>query len=367
VDDFDIHFMRLAIREARKGLGRTSPNPCVGALVVKNGKVVGKGYHKRAGLPHAEPNALQDAGPKAKDATLYVTLEPCNHAGRTPPCTHSIIKSGIKRVVVGMADPNPRVAGGGAAYLAAHSVEVTSLVLDDQCRELNLPFIKHSTTGLPWVVMKAGMSVDGKIAASVGERTAITGKQSRQKTHQLRDQCDAILIGGHTALVDNPSLTTRLSKGRQGKDPIRIILDTTLRLPPNSKMLQQESESDTWVFCGPNALSSREKVLQKAGAKVFRVDEDANGLDLSSVLKLMGQKQILSVLVEGGGRVHGSLLAKGLVDQVFLFIAPMFLGSEGVPVVDFYAENLLGSSPRFTTTHVRHLGDDLLIEGRFIC
>ena len=235
--DTDRHFMKLALQEARKGLGRTSPNPSVGAVVVRNGTIVGKGYHKKAGLPHAEPNALQDAGNKAEGSTIYVTLEPCNHAGRTPPCTRAILEAGIQRVVIGMADPNPKVTGSGADFLAAQGVAVTSGVLEYECCELNRPFIKHATTGLPWVIMKAGTSMDGRIAAGIGRQTAITGTESLHQVHLLRDRVDAILIGVETAITDDPSLTTRLGGRRPGRDPERIILDTNLRLLPAAKML----------------------------------------------------------------------------------------------------------------------------------
>ena len=240
VADIDSNYMRMALWEAKKGVGKTSPNPSVGALVVKNGRIVGKGYHKKAGTPHAEIHALQDAGRKAEGATLYVTLEPCNHNGRTPPCTRAILKAGIAQVVIGMLDPNPQVAGGGAKYLAAKGLTVISGVLEQECREINLPFIKHSTTGLPWVILKAGMSIDGRIAALPGTKTMITGKQSLARVHALRNQVDAILVGIGTALADDPSLTTRLQKSGTERDPLRVILDTDLHLSLSAKMLRQD-------------------------------------------------------------------------------------------------------------------------------
>jgi diaminohydroxyphosphoribosylaminopyrimidine deaminase/5-amino-6-(5-phosphoribosylamino)uracil reductase len=364
LDGSDFHFMRMALQEARKGMGRTSPNPAVGAVVVHNGVVVGKGYHKRAGLPHAEPNALRAAGKRARGATIYVTLEPCNHVGRTPPCTEAILSAGIRRVVIGMNDPNPKVAGRGAEYLVAHGVAVTSGVLAEQCREINLPFIKHSTTGLPWVIMKAGMSLDGRIAAATGQRTPITGIQSRHQVHRLRDRVDAILIGVETALIDNPSLTTRLPGRRSGRDPERVILDTNLRLSPVAVMLKQESAAGTWIFCGPHAAAANRRALEQAGARVTEVGigED-RGLDLRAVLTALGNSQINSVLVEGGGRVHGSFLRQGLVDEVYLFVAPIFFGAAGVPVVDF-AGRETGVLPAIKYMQTRRLGDDIMIRGR---
>jgi diaminohydroxyphosphoribosylaminopyrimidine deaminase/5-amino-6-(5-phosphoribosylamino)uracil reductase len=366
MDSSDIHFMKAAIREARKGVGRTSPNPTVGAVVVRNGKIVGKGYHHRAGLPHAEPNALQEAGRLARGAILYVTLEPCNHSGRTPPCTQAILQAGIKRVVIGTADPNPSVTGNGAAFLSSHGIEVVSGVLAAPCRELNLSFIKYSTTGLPWVIMKAGMSLDGRIAAAAKRRTAITGDQSWRLVHRLRDQVDALLIGAETAIIDDPLLTTRRLKSRQGRDPQRIILDTNLRLSPNARMLHQESRAKTLIFCGPNAPEVKVQVIEESGAIVQRIGLDMNGmLDLSAVLAELGRRQITSILVEGGGRVHGAFLRNHLVDQVYLFIAPVFLGSGGVPAVGLPFNQHDEQIVRLRKFRTRRLGEDLLVEGRF--
>jgi diaminohydroxyphosphoribosylaminopyrimidine deaminase/5-amino-6-(5-phosphoribosylamino)uracil reductase len=356
--------MKLALKEARKGQGRTSPNPSVGAIVVKDNAIVGKGYHKKAGLAHAEPNALQDAGSKARGATIYVTLEPCNHTGRTPPCTQAILTAGIKRVVIGMADPNPKVTGSGAEFLASQGLEITTGILEQECCELNRPFIKHATTGLPWVIMKAGMSMDGRIAAGPGIRTAITGAESLRRVHLLRDRVDAILIGVETAIADDPSLTARLSN-RQGRDPERIILDTDLRLSPGAKMLHQDSAAGTWIFCGPVASKKNAQALEAVGARVERVGLDAvNKLDLQAVLKIIGSNQKNSVLVEGGGRVHGSFLQQGLVDEFFVFMAPIFLGEAGVPLVDFGGLRVGTNLPVATYMQTRRLGNDIMIHGR---
>lgn len=362
--DSDEKFMRLALREAVKGLGRTSPNPCVGAVVVRSGKLVGKGYHRKAGTPHAEVNALRDAGNKAKGATIYVTLEPCNHTGRTPPCAEAVLAAGVARVVIGMLDPNPQVAGGGAEYLATRGLDVVSGILEKECREINLPFIKHSSTGLPWVIMKAGMTLDGRIAAEPGKPTLITGAQARRRVHRLRDQVDAILVGIDTALADDPSLTCRMSGGRHGRDPLRVILDTGLRLPTDALMLTQESSAATWIFCGPKPDSVKSAALTAAGAYVKHVAVDKAGrLDLTAVLQELGKNGCTSVLVEGGSRVHGSFLAAGLVDQVFLFVAPFFLGSAGVPVAEFAGPGL-DLSRRLKDLTTKRYGDDLLISGK---
>jgi diaminohydroxyphosphoribosylaminopyrimidine deaminase/5-amino-6-(5-phosphoribosylamino)uracil reductase len=361
----DVSFMKMALREARKGLGRTSPNPAVGAVIVKEGRVIARGYHRKAGTPHAEVHALRAAGDEARGATLYVTLEPCNHTGRTPPCTGAILAAGIRRVVVGMIDPNPHVSGAGSDLLRANGLEVTVGVLDDECRELNHPFIKHSTTGLPWVIMKAGCSLDGRIAATAGRSCRITGEKARAEVHRLRNRVDAILIGAGTALADNPSLTTRLP-GKKGRDPLRIVLDSTLRLPAAARMLTQGSAAPTWIFCGPGAEAGRQAALAAAGAKIIPVGRDAEGgLDLRQVLRVLGEAQINSVLVEGGGRVHGSFLRAGLVDQVAFFMAPLFLGGDAVPVVDRLLPAGAQAGKRFVPRRIRRFGDDVLIEGLF--
>lgn len=359
----DRAWMRLAIREARKGLGRTSPNPCVGAVVVKNNRLIAAGYHHQAGTPHAEVHALRAAGEKARGATIYVTLEPCNHTGRTPPCTQAILAGGIKRVVVGMLDPNPLVAGGGCKTIAAQGLEVTQGVLAEECRSLNRPFSKHITTGLPWVIMKAGMSLDGRLALASGQCAWITNEQSRRQVHRLRDRVDAILIGSETALGDDPALTTRLV-GRKGKDPLRVVLDTALRLPPTARMLQQPSSAPIWIFCGPDADVKRAETLIGAGAVIKQVRlDDAGQLDLGAVLCELGRAQLTSVLVEGGSRVHGAFLRANLVDEVQIFVAPIFLGSDGVPLLDTLGLQQVADAPRFSTTRVRRFGNDVLIEG----
>ncbi|MEA2085039.1 MAG: bifunctional diaminohydroxyphosphoribosylaminopyrimidine deaminase/5-amino-6-(5-phosphoribosylamino)uracil reductase RibD [Thermodesulfobacteriota bacterium] len=357
--------MKLALKEAAKGVGRTSPNPAVGAVIVKNGHIVGKGYHKRAGTPHAEIHALNAAGDQAKKATLYVTLEPCNHTGRTPPCTNAILKSGIRRVVVGMNDPNPGVAGGGCEFLSAHGLEVTIGVLKDACEKINRPFIKHITAGLPWVIIKAGISLDGRIAAPSGDSGWITNELSRLEVHRIRNKTDAIMIGIGTALSDNPSLTTRLPV-KKGRDPLRVILDTHLRLHPDAEMLQQSSNAETWVFCGPDPSEPKALTLKAAGARIKKVGLTPEGhVDIKDVLTELGRSGITSVLVEGGSRIHGALLRSGLADQAFLFVAPLFIGCNGVPLVDELGTKTIKTAQRIRMTRSRRFGEDVLIEGLF--
>lgn len=357
-------YMEMALAEARKGLGRTSPNPAVGAVVVHQGRVVGRGFHKKAGTPHAEVHAIADAQGQTNGATLYVTLEPCNHTGRTPPCTQAILQSGITTVVIGMPDPNPKVAGGGAAYLASQGITVVSGVLEHQCRAINYPFIKHSATGLPWVMLKAGMSLDGKITLEPGKPAVITGPETKQLVHQLRNQVDAILVGVDTAIIDDPQLTARLDGG-DCRDPLRVILDSSLRLPPMARLLRQPSNAQTWVMGSLKAAQKRAGALEAAGARVWRLPEDANGrIDLRAVLQLLGDENITSVLVEGGARVHGSFCRQQLIDELLLFYAPFLIGDSGTPLLKGYQLVSGAVAPKLLDTTIEFLGRDILMRAR---
>ena len=361
MDGEDIRFMELALEEASKGLGRTSPNPAVGAVIVQNNEVVGRGYHKKAGTAHAEVNALADAGDRAAGGTLYVTLEPCNHTGRTPPCTRAILASGLSRVVIGMADPNPRVIGGGADCLRAHGLEVCSGVLEDQCRSLNYPFIKHSTTGLPWVILKAAVSLDGKITLHPRRGETITGFESHRSVHELRNRVDAILIGVETAIIDNPSLTTRLTGIEETRDPVRIVLDTSLRISEESRLLNQDSPAETWVVCGEKAPGHRAVALEAQGATVCRLPLRQDGrIDLPALLALLGKRGLTSLLVEGGSRVHGSFYGQHLFDELWFYYAPFVVGDAGTPLVSGYALGNREEAPPLIKVSTRMIGTDIL-------
>ena len=360
VNDHEL-YMEMALAEAAKGLGRTSPNPAVGAVIVKGGEIIGRGYHHRAGSPHAEVHALADAGPGARGATLYVTLEPCNHTGRTPPCTEAILRAGIATVVIGMADPNPRVTGGGGQYLRQQGLLVVNGVLEEQCRALNYPFIKHSATGLPWIIMKAGMSLDGKISLCRGQGTALTGPESQRLVHQLRNRVDAILIGVETALIDNPSLTTRLAGVPETRDPLRIVLDSRLRLSAEARMLTQDSAAATWIVCSQEASLAQEARLVARGAQVVRLPPDQEGrIDLNGLVRFLGDNNLTSVLVEGGARVHGAFYRQGLVDELLLFYAPCIIGDQGIPLVQGFSLKGRGHAPILGSSLVQSLGDDFL-------
>lgn len=366
------NYMRLALAEAEKGLGRTSPNPAVGALVVRDGHILGRGYHKKAGTPHAEVNALADVrlnGHDPRGAAMYVTLEPCNHSGRTPPCTQSILAAGIREVYIGTRDPNAQVTGGGTEFLRANGVQVVLDICRQACRRVILPFAKHQRSAMPWVVMKAGMSLDAKITLQKGQGGAITGPEAGRYVHGLRNQLDAILIGVGTAVIDDPSLTTRLGDaGEKGRDPLRIVLDSSLRLASDCRMLRQQSTNHTWIFCREDADMNKEKRLQEAGAQVVRLAGESGGstgLNLSRTLLHLGQAGITSLLVEGGAQVHGSFLAEELVDEFALIVAPYFIGEAGTSLVQGY--NRFADKKPTNLSHLRteHLGRDLLVHGYF--
>ncbi|MFP3983925.1 MAG: bifunctional diaminohydroxyphosphoribosylaminopyrimidine deaminase/5-amino-6-(5-phosphoribosylamino)uracil reductase RibD [Desulfurivibrionaceae bacterium] len=361
-DGSDQAFMEIALRQAGKGLGRTSPNPCVGAVIVKDGRVVATGWHTRAGEPHAEIVALKKAGARARQATIYVTLEPCNHTGRTPPCTKAIVESGISRVVTAMDDPNPLVSGQGNAYLESQGIAVTTGVLEDKSRKLNLPFEKVITTGLPWIVLKAGVSMDGRIAPSGGKNCWITGESSRRQVHRMRDRLDAILVGSSTALIDDPSLNVRLGSSKSS-DPLRLVLDTHLALSPRARMLNGRSGSGTWIFCGPEPDEKKAEELERAGARVVPSDLNEDGhVDIYYVMRYLAGEGINSVLVEGGGGIHTEFLRRDLVDRINLFFAPIFLGAHAVPLVADLGLASLTESRRFKIEKSRRFGDDIMVE-----
>ncbi|WP_240910221.1 bifunctional diaminohydroxyphosphoribosylaminopyrimidine deaminase/5-amino-6-(5-phosphoribosylamino)uracil reductase RibD [Desulfopila sp. IMCC35008] len=362
-NEFDSHFMKIALNQARKGEGRTSPNPCVGAVLVKGHEIVGRGYHKKAGTPHAEIHALADAGSQAQGATMYVTLEPCNHTGKTPPCSHAVAKAGVSRVVVGMRDPNPLVDGSGIDYLQEHGIEVHSGVLEAQCRTINLPFLKHITTGLPYLIMKAGISLDGKLNYESGTSGWITGTESGKYVHRLRNRYDSIMVGCNTVLIDNPSLTTRLAKG-QGRDPVRVILDRELRIPLNAKVFSATSGAYCWIFCSKDADENKIDQLQRKGVKVSRISHlSETELDLPEMLKLIGKAGICSVLIEGGAALHGSFMRQKLFDYAYLFQAPLFAGEEGLSLISGYSARGKAEASFLKDAQYKKLGKDIVIHG----
>ncbi|ABO50610.1 5-amino-6-(5-phosphoribosylamino)uracil reductase / diaminohydroxyphosphoribosylaminopyrimidine deaminase [Desulforamulus reducens MI-1] len=361
--DQDRHYMNMALELAAKARGRTSPNPMVGAVLVKDGEVVGKGFHAKAGGAHAEVVALADAGDRAKGATVYVTLEPCCHHGKTGPCTEALKKAGVKRVVAAMTDPNPLVAGKGLNILKDAGIEVVSGLLEEEAKELNEVFIKYITTKIPFIVLKAATSLDGKIATASGESKWITGDTARNYGHRLRDAYDAILVGVNTVLADDPSLTARLPEGR-GKDPLRIIVDSMSRTPTSAKILTQESAAHTIIATTQAAPVERRASLMAAGAEVIVVPGEGPGVDLKKLMVLLGEKQISSVLIEGGGKISGSALNAGIVDKVAWFIAPKIIGGDLAPgPVRGEGIQFLKDATKLYKVTVQNLGADILITG----
>ncbi|MBM4276017.1 MAG: bifunctional diaminohydroxyphosphoribosylaminopyrimidine deaminase/5-amino-6-(5-phosphoribosylamino)uracil reductase RibD [Deltaproteobacteria bacterium] len=367
----DVQYMRLALRLAARGAGWTSPNPMVGAAVVKNDRVVGKGYHRGYGLPHAEVEALRRAGDAARGADLYVTLEPCNHHGKTPPCTQAILEAGVRRVVVAVRDPNPRVNGGGAEFLASQGVQVEVGLLEAEARRVNEAWFKWMATGLPWVMAKAACSLDGRMATATGESQWLTGEAARAFGHRLRHLSDAILVGVNTVIADDPQLTTRLpTKDRRPKtedrfkDPIRIILDSRLRLPLTARLLNLDSPAPTWVACTEAAPAEKRRALEKKGAEVLVLPEESGRVALQPLLALLGQRQVQSLLVEGGAEVLGSFFDQKLVDQFFFFYAPKFLGGRrALSVLGGEGAARLQDASQARDLSVRRLGPDLLLSG----
>ncbi len=361
----DIKYMRQALDLAKKAQGRTTPNPCVGAVIVKNGQVIAEGYHKKAGTPHAEINAFANASEDVAGATMYVTLEPCHHRGRTPPCSHAVLAAGIRRVVVGMQDPNPVVDGSGLAYLQDHGVEVVTGVLEEECQRLNRPFVKYITTGMPFIAMKAGISLDGRLNYIRGKSGWITGEESQQQTHRLRDQYDVIMVGSGTAIIDNPSLTTRLP-GDGGRDPVRVIVDSGLQLSPDSKVFSSEKDAFTWLFCAADADALKLEAFKERGVKITMVSKASNGLDLHEICAAIGKAGLFSILVEGGATLHGAMLREKLYDYAYLFQAPLFAGDAGVPLLRGFSVPGRDSAPRLEDVERYQLGEDILCQGMVV-
>jgi diaminohydroxyphosphoribosylaminopyrimidine deaminase/5-amino-6-(5-phosphoribosylamino)uracil reductase len=359
----DKHYMKMALKLAAKGTGLVSPNPMVGAVVVQNGEVVGRGWHHRYGEPHAEVMALRTAGNLSRGATLYVTLEPCNHHGKTPPCTEAVLSAGVKRVVAATPDPNRNVSGGGAAFLRNKGIQVEVGLLAEEVRRLNEAWFIWVETGLPFVVAKAACSLDGKIATRTGDSQWLTGEAARAFGHRLRHECDAILVGIGTVLADNPQLTTRLSR-RPGKDPIRVVLDSRLRIPPSARLLHLSSPSPTWVACTKAAPAEKIQALESLGADVLVLPDDKGRVALEPLLQELGCRQVQSLLVEGGAEVLGTFLDQRRVDKFYFFYAPKILGGkDAYPAVAGRGVANLSEAHQARNLSLRRLGPDLLVSG----
>jgi len=359
----DRAYMKMALALSERGRGFTTPNPMVGAVLVKNDKVIGRGWHQKAVKAHAEVNAINDAGDAARGSTLYVTLEPCNHTGRTPPCTRMILEAGINRVVSAMLDPNPDVAGGGLAFLQEKGVETLSGICENRAEKQNEIFIKYIRTKRPFVILKNASTLDGRIATRTGDSKWVTGDASRRFVHQLRHEVDAIMVGSNTVKTDNPRLTTRL-EGGNGRDPMRIILDTKLSVPESVKLLQLDSDSDTVIVCGNFVSDDKIRRLEKKGARVLKSEEKNNRIDLEALMPRLGEMGITSLLVEGGSQVSAAILKAGAVDKAFFFFAPKILGGDdGIPICSGPGPLSMEQSIKLNRISVRRFDDDVLIEG----
>ncbi len=353
--------MSLALAEAVKALGRTHPNPAVGAVVVKAGRVIAVGHTSPVGGPHAEANALQRAGAKAKGATLYSTLEPCNHHGRTPPCTEAIIAAGIKRVVYASTDPNPVVDGKGARRLQEAGLEVTGQVLQVAAEALNRPFFKAMRHALPWVTAKAGLTLDGQLATSTGKSKWITSEESRRAAHQLRDMVDAIVVGASTVEIDDPVLTTRLPSG--GRNALRVVLDPFLRTSPRAKIYDTSAARTVVATLEPEG-SKRAQLFTRRGVEIWQMPGGKGKLRLKALLARLVKAGVLHVLVEGGASVHGAFLEAGLVDELVLFMAPKLFGKGGLTWSGALGVKDPAKALCFESLDAVRVGPDLMITAR---
>lgn len=351
--------MRRALDAALRAAGRTSPNPVVGCVIASGEEVIAVGHHRLAGTAHAEIVALQAAGERARGADVYVTLEPCNHYGRTPPCTEALIGAGVARVFIGMRDPHPLVDGRGIKRLEEAGIEVQIGVLAAECQRANESFTHYVRTRRPFVVGKLAQSLDGRVATHTGESKWITGEAARARGHALRNTLDAILVGVDTVIADDPSLTCRIDGGR---DPVRVVLDTHARTPPSARLLQLESKAPSWIVVGQDAPEARVQVLADTGAQVIRCGTRDGRVWLDDMLVRLGEREIMSLLVEGGPTVLGSFRDRGLLNKVYAFVAPKLIGGDGARAsLGALGAGSLDASLELEIADREWLGDDLLL------
>lgn len=359
----DEKYMKRALELAEKGAGYTSPNPLVGAVIVKDGKIIGEGYHQVYGSHHAEINAFRNATEDVRGAEMYVTLEPCSHYGKTPPCANAIVEKGIKKVVIAMEDPNPEVSGRGIKILESHGIEVVTGVLEEESRRLNEIFLKYITTKLPFCILKTAMTLDGKIAARTGDSRWVTNEESRKYVHKLRHRVSSIMVGVGTVIQDDPLLNTRLD-GKEGKDPVRIIVDTRGRTPLNARVLNMESTSKTIIATTELAPKVKlEKFISK-GAEIIITPLEGNRVDLKYLMRELGDREIDSILLEGGSELNYSALEAGIIDKVNAFIAPKFIGGRDAKTsVGGLGRPLMKDAVKLKNIGISRFGDDIMIEG----
>ena len=353
-------YMKRALDLAKKGAGYTSPNPMVGCVVVKDGRIVTEGYHERYGEFHAERNALTRCEEDLTGAEMYVTLEPCCHQGNTPPCTDIIIERGIGKVYVGSMDPNPKVAGKGVKILQEHGIEVETGVLEKECLALNEIFFHYITTGIPYVAMKYAMTMDGKIASCTGDSKWVTGEKARHHVHELRKQYSAILAGIGTVLADDPMLNCRIE---EGVDPVRVVCDSSLRIPLSSQLVKTAGDIPV-IVAYAKENPEKEKALLQAGVELISAGRDGR-VDLAVLMRELGKRKIDSVLVEGGGAIHGSLLKSGLVQKIYCYLAPKLIGGrEASSPVEGDGFSRMKDALPVTEMEILSLGEDICISGR---
>ena len=353
----DARYMTLALTLGRRGLGRTWPNPAVGAVIVKDGMIVGRGWTQPGGRPHAEIEALRRAGAAARGATLYVTLEPCSHHGKSPPCADAVIAAGIARVVSALEDPNPEVAGAGYARLRAAGIAVDVGLGAEEARRDHAGHIHRMRDGRPHVLLKLAASADGKAGAAGRKPVAITGEKARERVHLLRAHCDAITVGIGTALADDPILTCRLP-GMAGYSPVRVVLDGMLRLPLGSRLVRSAREVPLWVVTAPQAPSAAKAALEAAGVTVLSVPRVDGRLDLAAVLRLLAERGISRLMVEAGPILAAALLEADLVDEVALFRSDKVVGPDGIAALEGMPLTALSRSPRLASVHREAVGED---------
>ena len=359
----DVAYMRRALDLAARARGRTSPNPMVGAVVVKDGTVVGEGFHAFAGSDHAELEALREAESAAAGATLYANLEPCCHYGRTPPCVDRIIQAGVTRVVAACEDPNPAVSGKGVAALRAGGLVVDVGILQEEATRLNEAFFTYIRSGRPFVILKAAASLDGKIATQTGDSRWITGESARQHVHHLRNEVDAVLVGIGTILRDDPMLTTRLGTSDQ-RDPTRVVVDNLARLPLRAQVINRASTAPTILAVSQMAPRARLDVLEREGVQVLVVPESPRRVSLGNLMEALGKMGFVSVMIEGGAEINASALQEGIVDKLLLFLAPIIIGGKSTPTaVGGEGIETLRQATRLRNVRIERFGEDILIEG----
>jgi diaminohydroxyphosphoribosylaminopyrimidine deaminase/5-amino-6-(5-phosphoribosylamino)uracil reductase len=356
----DKKYLRIACGLARKAAGRTSPNPQVGAVIVQRGKIIGTGYHQVAGGDHAEITALKRAGARARGATLYITLEPCSHQGRTPPCTGALIRAGIEEVVCGTKDPNPLVAGCGFRQLRRAGIKVRTGVLEKECRALIEAFAKYITRRVPFVILKLAVTLDGRIAAAGGDARWISADQSRNTVHRFRNEVDAVLVGLGTVTADDPLLTCRIPGGR---NPRRVVLDSRLRIPLSAKILHLSDAGKTIIATGKNASPVKIRAVEALGGQVLSLPLKGEQVSWRALLKALARQGIVSVMIEGGGATAASALKEKVVDKIVFFYAPKILGGDARPMIEALGVHRVRQAIAVKDLRFDRSGEDLVVSG----